>query len=297
MFPAAGRRLIDGDRACSSSRVRERALARHRARDDPVHRHRRLDRAGVTSSAIALWARARPASPRARPPVSSTSSAAASSTPPATASSPPSTGRSRAIQCARTIARVRARARPRRPCRPAHGRLRAPRRKGVGASPSASARASPRVPGRARCWSRRRCEDLVAGSYLAFDDRGHRRAEGRARRMEALCRRSVRRATRVSGDVSIAYQVVERRPVRRRLGAGMRCRTSSCSGRTRLRAVLQPSRVVLSSDPLRQARHRSVGPRRGNRRPRDADGRRARGDGRSRIGARGGRRASRKAAR
>ncbi len=102
-----------------------------------------------------------------------------------------------------------------------------------------------------------------------------------------------------SGDVNIAYQVVGERPCRPRLRHGVDLPPRVLLARALLRALPAPARLLLAADPLRQARHRLVGPRaaRPAAHPRAAHGRRARRDGGGRLAARRAAAASPKAAR
>ena len=110
--------------------------------------------------------------------------------------------------------------------------------------------------------------------------------------MEALCRQRETRYA-VSGDVSIAYQVVGDGPLDLVHVAGW-SRTSSCCGRSRLRRASTSGWRRSAALILFDKRGTGLSDRvAGDRRPRDADGRRARGDGRGRHRARGALRALR----
>ena len=118
-------------------------------------------------------------------------------------------GPARAIRCARGDRRRCPRARARRACRVAHRRVRAARGQARRDRRHRSGRGSPALAGpgevlvsQHRQGPRRGLGDRVRGSR-------HARAEGRAGRVEALCRRA-RPETRYakSGDLNIAYQVV-----------------------------------------------------------------------------------------
>ena len=95
--PRAGR---DSRRDDRGSRARRR---RPHPRDDPVHRHRRLDRARRTRSATEL-ARAARASPRRRRPPRAGATGDAWSSSSGTERSPSSTARGAPFACAQTIA-------------------------------------------------------------------------------------------------------------------------------------------------------------------------------------------------
>ena len=88
-----------------------------------------------------------------------------------------------------------------------------------------------------------------------------------------------------------------RRAVRPRLRPGRSVERRPALGGSGAPRVLRAHRSVQSADRLRQARHRRLGPRLRDRGPRDADGRRACGDGRGGLGARCARRRLRRRAR
>ena len=89
-----------------------------------------------------------------------------------------------------------------------------------------------------------------------------------------------------SGDVNIAYQVTGDGPFDLVLVSGFFSHLEIDWEHPRQRPLPRAARLVRAPDPLRQARHRPLRPRRRAPRLRDADGRRPRGDGRCRQRAR-----------
>ena len=166
--------------------------------------------------------------------------------------------------------------------RRARGRARGARRRAPAARASAAsahARAVPlRPPGRGA----RRLPRLPRRRST----RARHRAVGRAARARALdaapggvaCaapavarRRAAPCTTSLSGDVSIAYQVVGRRPAGHRARPRLGVQLPPGLGAARHRALLRAARRDGAPDPLRQARHRPVGSRRrASRRSRSA---------------------------
>ena len=175
--PAVGRRPRRGRwaRSRSSSPASAPRRSRPRARHDPVHGHRRLDRAGGelgdrgwrdSSSATTRWCGA-----------SSSGSAARSSTPPATASSPRSTARRAASAAPRRSPSRRQRPRPRDQGRHPHRRVRAGRRQ------ARRDRGPHRRPDRGLAEADEvlvssTVKDLVVGSGIEFADRGAHELKG-----------------------------------------------------------------------------------------------------------------------
>ena len=102
-----------------------------------------------------------------------------------------------------------------------------------------------------------------------------------------------RSATSSSGDLSIAYQVVGDGPLDIVLVHGWVCSFQPGWERPQIARFYRAARRHGPAHPVRQARDRAVGPRRGDRAARGAHGRHARGDRRRRLRARGGARRER----
>ncbi len=157
-----------------------RPRAGSRPGDRPLHRHRRLDRAG---------GRAR------RPPLDGAPRAPSRGRAAGARAVPRPRGRHRRRRLPRHLRRAGARdplrravrdgvrdLGPRAAGRAPHRRVRAPRRQGDRHRRSHRGRVSRRRRARARCSSRATVHDLVSGSGIRFEDRGERELKGVGRR-------------------------------------------------------------------------------------------------------------------